>query len=124
MDIAKTSGNGGAASLYSGVWDGRCGTQNSLPGLPPTNRIIGGYKTTEHQFPWMAAVLRSCETEYCHICGATIISEEWILTGAHCMRMCPWKNLVSWWGTTVSSPSAPARSSLRLKRKLFILTTS
>lgn len=93
MDIAKTSGNGGAASLYSGVWDGRCGTQNSLPGLPPTNRIIGGYKTTEHQFPWMAAVLRSCETEYCHICGATIISEEWILTGAHCMQNVPMEEL-------------------------------
>ena len=71
------------ASLYSGMWNGQCG--GTLPGLPPTNRIVGGYATEEFQFPWMAAVLKKCNNEYCHICGATIISESWILTGAHCM---------------------------------------
>ena len=68
-------------SMFSGLWNGMCGNNN----LPPTNRIIGGWTTTEHQFPWIAAVLKSCGSEYCHICGATIISAEWILTGAHCM---------------------------------------
>jgi len=71
------------ASLYSGMWNGQCGS--TLPGLPPTNRIVGGYATQEFEFPWMAAVLKKCDSEYCHICGATIISESWILTGAHCM---------------------------------------
>ena len=71
------------ASLYSGMWNGQCG--GTLPGLPPTNRIVGGYATQEFEFPWMAAVLKKCDSEYCHICGATIISESWILTGAHCM---------------------------------------
>ena len=74
-DVGVTSGNGGAASLYSGAWDGRCGKQNLLP----MDRVVGGYPTAEHQFPWMAAVLRTCDEEYCHICGGTIISEEWIL---------------------------------------------
>ena len=35
MEVGATSGQGGAASLYSGVWDGSCGNQNSLP---PLNR--------------------------------------------------------------------------------------
>ena len=35
METTATSGMNGAASLYSGNWDGRCGNQNSLPGLPP-----------------------------------------------------------------------------------------
>lgn len=76
-------------SLYSGMWNGRCGSQN----LPPLNRIVGGYSTVEFQYPWIAAVLRTCGDEYCHICGATIISEEWILTGAHCMNTVPKEEL-------------------------------
>ena len=87
MDVGGTSGAGGAASLYSGAWDGRCGKQNL------EERIVGGYTTAEHQFPWMAAVLRACDEEYCHICGGTIISEEWILTGAHCMQKVPMEEL-------------------------------
>ena len=91
LEAGATSGQGGAASLYSGgetvctlytrvsytclhtcaVWDGTCGNQN----LPPLNRIVGGYTTVEYEFPWMAAVLRTCDSSYCHICGATIISE-------------------------------------------------
>ena len=109
LEAGATSGQGGAASLYSGgglcalytrvsatrvstqcgtcvvctlytrvsctclhaVWDGTCGNQN----LPPLNRIVGGYPTVEYEFPWMAAVLRTCDSSYCHICGATIISE-------------------------------------------------
>ena len=82
-DGDHSTGANTGASLYSGMWNGQCG--GTLPGLPPTNRIVGGYATQEFQFPWMAAVLKKCNDEYCHICGATIISESWILTGAHCM---------------------------------------
>lgn len=82
--------NGGAGvSFHSGLWNGRCGNQN----LPPVNRIVGGYQTREHEFPWIAAVLKKCGSEYCHICGGTIISEEWIMTGAHCMAHIDMKSL-------------------------------
>merc|ERR1712106_521361 len=88
-DGSSDSNSAHGASLYSGMWNGRCGSQN----LPPLNRIVGGYSTVEFEYPWIAAVLRTCGDKYCHICGATIISEEWILTGAHCMDSVPMEEL-------------------------------
>ena len=41
METSATSGMGGAASLYSGNWNGRCGNQNSLPGLPSQGKYHG-----------------------------------------------------------------------------------
>ena len=119
MDTAVTSGLGGAAAMYSGNWDGRCGNQNSAPGLPAANRIVGGWATTEHQFPWMAAVLRTCETEYCHICGATIISEEWILTGAHCMEKIALEELGVLIGDHSLFTISTSQKFIRIKEKII-----
>lgn len=69
------------ASLESGLWNGVCGNQN-MP--PPTSRVVGGWPTQENEFPWMAVVLKTCGDSYCQICGATIVSDTWILTAAHC----------------------------------------
>jgi len=81
VDNDDGTGAYAGAAIHSGMWNGQCGNQN----LPPLNRVVGGYATDEFEYPWMAAVLKKCGDTYCHICGATIISEEWILTGAHCM---------------------------------------
>lgn len=67
-----------------------CGNGNLPPPPSPTNRIVGGWPTTEHQFPWMAAVLRRCEDQFCQICGATIISGKQSNKTSTLLKPLPW----------------------------------
>lgn len=47
-------------------------------------RIVSGTEATPGEFPWMAhltIVRKSRERE----CGGSLISQNWILTAAHCV---------------------------------------
>lgn len=52
--------------------------------LGTTNRIIGGTEAEQGQFPHQVSV-RSALNER-HFCGGSIISEQFILTAAHCTQ--------------------------------------
>ncbi|XP_063096538.1 transmembrane protease serine 11G-like [Cavia porcellus] len=78
---------------------------NSCCGLgmeyPPVERIAQGQAAAPAAWPWQA----SLQVDGMHLCGASLISELWLLTAAHCFDY--HKNPKLWeasFGTTLRSP--------------------
>merc|ERR1711892_824310 len=55
---------------------GECGIPGGM------DRIVGGAEATPHSYPWMAALF----VDDAWLCGGTLISDEWVLTAAHCAK--------------------------------------
>merc|ERR1712013_235083 len=71
--LPPTGGNGtGGAS-----GDCKCGLAERR------TRIVGGVETEVNEWPWQAGMVWSGSSSV--FCGATVISDEWILTASHCV---------------------------------------
>ncbi|MGB1270580.1 MAG: S1 family serine peptidase, partial [Endozoicomonas sp.] len=52
-------------------------------GRERVKRIVGGQDAEAAQYPWMVSLLY-WRSKNVHLCGATLISPQWLLTAAHC----------------------------------------
>ncbi|XP_011821443.1 PREDICTED: kallikrein-14 [Mandrillus leucophaeus] len=51
------------------------------------NKIIGGYTCTRSSQPWQAALLAGPGRRF--LCGGALLSDQWVITAAHCGRPAP-----------------------------------
>merc|ERR1719220_1436258 len=83
------SGYPGSGSGYPGSGSGGTGSGNGTAGdctcgiAKRSTRIVGGQEVEVNEWPWQAGMVWSGSSSV--FCGATVISNEWILTASHCV---------------------------------------
>lgn len=65
-----------------------CGRTFSAPSIVPSpGRIINGVEAVNHSFPWLVSLRKMVHNRiYDHFCAGSIITDDAILTAAHCIR--------------------------------------
>uniref|UniRef100_A0A8D3BMX1 pancreatic elastase II n=1 Tax=Scophthalmus maximus TaxID=52904 RepID=A0A8D3BMX1_SCOMX len=57
-----------------------------LPTFPPVvTRVVGGEDVRPNSWPWQISLQYNRQGEWRHTCGGTLISDQWVLTAAHCI---------------------------------------
>lgn len=73
-------------------------------GVAPLNtKIVGGENATTGTWPWQV----SLHYNGAHICGATVIDKEWVLTAAHCINNTDARNYTLYFGKETQSGNNP-----------------
>ncbi|XP_041480035.1 uncharacterized protein LOC121427594 isoform X5 [Lytechinus variegatus] len=81
-DCPDKSDENNCSSLPAVVNSPTCGLTPAI-----TSRIVGGTDALYGQWPWIASLsVRVRDLPFYHLCGATLISDQWAMTAAHCVH--------------------------------------
>jgi len=59
--------------------------------LPINGQIVGGNLAYQGDVPWHALIVPDAS----NLCGGSLINTQWVLTAAHCVNWCIFKNHLS-----------------------------
>ncbi|XP_076019524.1 chymotrypsin-C-like [Genypterus blacodes] len=58
-----------------------------VPTFPPVlSRVVAGEDVRPHSWPWQISLQTASGGRWRHICGGTLLSSQWVLTAAHCIK--------------------------------------
>jgi len=61
--------------------EGKCGRR-----IDQSSRVVNGEDAAPNSWPWQISLHYK---QYGHICGGSLIENEWVLTAAHCVNFDP-----------------------------------